>query len=214
MTSFWQPPERFVLGATALRRPLEVAPQIATTEAIAQMMHADTCGYLPDDILVKVDRAAMAVSLETRVPLLDLQVARAAWDIPASVHLKDGKGKWVLRQLLERYVPREMFDRPKSGFAIPLARWLRGELREWADALLDPVAIRREGYFAVTQIERRWRQHVRAQMDWSFHLWGVLMFQAWLEDFHRHSTSPNPSPRRDVQAPRVVFAHTAGPQCL
>ncbi len=107
-----------------------------------------------------------------------------------------------------------MFDRPKSGFAIPLARWLRGELREWADALLDPVAIRREGYFAVTQIERRWRQHVRAQMDWSFHLWGVLMFQAWLEDFHRHSTSPNPSPRRDVQAPRVVFAHTAGPQCL
>ena len=210
MTAFWQPPERFVLGATALRRPADAAPKIATTEAIAQMMHADTCCYLPDDILVKVDRAAMAVSLETRVPLLDAQVAHAAWSIPASLHLKDGKGKWVLRQLLERYVPRELFDRPKSGFAIPLARWLRRDLREWADALLDPLVIRRDGYFAAEPIERRWRQHTRGEMDWSFHLWGILMFQAWLADFGRQDTRSNPWPRRDIQAPRAVFAHSAG----
>ncbi len=206
LTSFWQPPERFVLGATVPRRPPDAAPKVATADALAQMMYADTCCYLPDDILVKVDRAAMSVSLETRVPLLDPQVARAAWRIPASLHLKDGKGKWVLRQLLQRHVPRELFDRPKSGFAIPMARWLRHDLREWADALLDPARIRRDGYFAAAPIERRWRQHLRAEMDWSFHLWSVLMFQSWLADFGRRESSANSSPWCDSARSRVVFA--------
>jgi asparagine synthase (glutamine-hydrolysing) len=209
LTAFWQPAERFVLGATAERRRPKAAAHIPAGGAIAQMMYADTCCYLPDDILVKVDRAAMAVSLETRVPLLDPQVARAAWRIPAALHLKDGKGKWVLRQILERYVPRELFDRPKSGFAVPVARWLRRDLREWADALLDPVLIRRDGYFAAAPIERRWRQHVRAEMDWSFHLWGLLMFQAWLADFGRRDPSASSSPRRDSGRLRAEFAHSA-----
>jgi asparagine synthase (glutamine-hydrolysing) len=127
----------------------------------------------------------MAVSLETRVPLLDPEVARAAWRIPLSTHMKDGKGKWVLRQLLERHVPRELFDRPKSGFAVPIDRWLRGELREWAAALLDPQRLRREGFLAAGIVERRWNQHQKGVMNWSSHLWGVLMFQSWLEDCRR-----------------------------
>ncbi|HXR90341.1 MAG TPA: asparagine synthase (glutamine-hydrolyzing) [Steroidobacteraceae bacterium] len=210
LTAFWQPAERFVLGARSVRRAPEVDPQTATAGPIAQMMYADTCSYLPDDILVKVDRAAMAVSLETRVPLLDAQVARAAWRIPAPLHLKDGKGKWVLRQLLERHVPRALFDRPKSGFAVPVAHWLRRDLREWADALLDPAVIRRDGYFAAAPIQRRWRQHMRAEMDWSFHLWSVLMFQAWLADFARHDSTASSSLWRDSGRARAAFAHSAG----
>jgi len=210
LTAFWQPAERFVLGARTVRQAPGADPQAATAGPIAQMMYADTCSYLPDDILVKVDRAAMAVSLETRVPLLDAQVARAAWRIPAPLHLKDGKGKWVLRQLLERHVPRALFDRPKSGFAVPVAHWLRRDLREWADALLDPAVIRRDGYFAAAPIQRRWRQHVRAEMDWSFHLWSVLMFQAWLADFARHDSTASSSLWRDSGRARAAFAHSAG----
>ena len=182
MTSFWQPAARFVIGA---RRACTVDGLLHGEDALAHMMYTDTVRYLPDDILVKVDRAAMAVSLETRVPLLDTEVARAAWSIPTSVHVADGRGKWVLRQLLERYVPREMFERPKSGFAIPLDRWLRGELKDWANALLDGSRLRREGHFTPAPIERRWRQHLRGETNWSFHLWGVLMFQSWLEELDR-----------------------------
>lgn len=162
-------------------------------DPLAQMMYIDTCRYLPDDILVKVDRAAMAVSLETRVPLLDAEVARAAWRIPTSVHMSDGRGKWVLRQLLERHLPRAMLERPKRGFAIPLAGWLRRELRDWVEALLEPARLRQQGYFFAPQIESRWREHARGTADWSFHLWTVLMFQAWLEDF---SGSTAARPRR------------------
>ncbi len=176
--------------------------------ALAHMMYSDTRRYLPDDILVKVDRAAMAVSLETRVPLLDPEVARAAWSIPASIHLKDGRGKWVLRTLLERHVPREMFDRPKTGFAVPVDRWLRHELRDWAAGLLDPARLRREGYFAPGVIERRWRQHLKGQTNWSAHLWGVLMFQAWLEDFQRADTPAAvfPELRRSPAVPNPPVA--------
>ncbi|HEX3843517.1 MAG TPA: asparagine synthase (glutamine-hydrolyzing) [Steroidobacteraceae bacterium] len=189
MTSCWQGADHPVIGATVPGRNGNTgrsAPRAgarAGADPIAQMMHADIGRYLPDDILVKVDRAAMAVSLETRVPLLDVEVARAAWRIPTAVHLRDGRGKWVLRRLLERHLPRELFERPKSGFAMPVARWLRGELREWAAAQLDPARLRREGYLFGPEIERRWRQHASGQADWSGHLWTVLMFQAWLEDF-------------------------------
>ena len=181
MTSGWQPAERFVIGAAAARGPgaaRAAARPLSGADPLAHMMYEDTRRYLPDDILVKVDRAAMAVSLETRVPLLDVEVARAAWRIPTAVHMRDGRGKWVLRQLLERHLPRTLFERPKSGFAMPVASWLRGELRGWAEALLDPARLRGEGYFLVPEIERRWRQHVRGTADWSGHLWAVLMFQA------------------------------------
>jgi len=137
---------------------------------------------MPDDVLVKVDRAAMAVSLETRVPLLDPQVARSAWRLPLEVHLADGRGKWVLRQLLERYVPRELTDRPKMGFGVPIGRWLRRELREWAGDLLSPAKIRREGFLNPTLVERYWQQHVDGRADWATPLWIVLMFQSWLTE--------------------------------
>jgi asparagine synthase (glutamine-hydrolysing) len=171
------------------------------------MMDADTRLYLPDDILVKVDRAAMAVSLETRVPLLDLDVAQNAWQIPTGIHLRDGRGKWILRQLLERHVPRELFERPKKGFAVPIASWLRHDLKDWAADLLDAARMRREGYFNAPLIERRWRQHLSGAMNWSSHLWGVLMFQAWLEDFGRHSHAPtwDPQARNLLRAQGPAF---------
>jgi asparagine synthase (glutamine-hydrolysing) len=149
--------------------------------AVEHMMFMDTRQYLPDDILVKVDRAAMYVSLETRVPILDPQVAEVAWDTPLEVHCRDGRGKWLLRQVLARYMPSELFDRPKGGFAIPLEQWLRGPLKGWAEHLLDPARLRREGIFEPTVIGRRWRQHQAGLADWSIQLWAVLMAQGWLE---------------------------------
>lgn len=181
----WQPAEHFIIGASP---PPRAQRAFSGADPLAHMMYEDTRHYLPDDILVKVDRAAMSVSLETRVPFLDLEVAQAAWRIPTQMHMRDGRGKWVLRRLLERHLPRTLIERPKSGFAIPVAKWLRGELREWAEALLDPARLRREGYFHVSEIERRWRQHARGSADWSGHLWPVLMFEAWLEDFGRCAT--------------------------
>ena len=181
-SSFWHCPEDVVLGS---REPMTVLSSYenhpAGVGAMEHMMFMDTCQYLPDDILVKVDRAAMYVSLETRVPILDPQVAEVAWDTPLDVHCRDGRGKWLLRQVLARYVPPELFDRPKGGFSIPLAQWLRGPLKDWAGHLLDPARLRREGIFEPTVIERRWRQHQAGLTDWSIQLWTVLMAQGWLE---------------------------------
>jgi asparagine synthase (glutamine-hydrolysing) len=181
-SSFWHCPEDVVLGS---REPKTVMSSYEThpsgVGAMEHMMLMDTQQYMPDDILVKVDRAAMYVSLETRVPLLDPEVAEIAWDTPLEVHCRDGRGKWLLRQVLARYLPVEMFDRPKGGFSIPLAHWLRGELKEWAEHLLEPARLRREGIFEPTVIERRWRQHQAGLEDWSIQLWTVLMAQGWLE---------------------------------
>jgi asparagine synthase (glutamine-hydrolysing) len=181
-SSFWHCPEDVVLGS---REPKTVMSSFENhptgVGAMEHMMFMDTRQYLPDDILVKVDRAAMYVSLETRIPLLDPQVAEVAWDTPLEVHRRDGRGKWLLRQLLARYMPVEMFDRPKGGFAIPLAGWLRGELKDWAAQLLEPARLRREGIFEPTVIERRWRQHQAGLADWSIQLWTVLMAQGWLD---------------------------------
>jgi asparagine synthase (glutamine-hydrolysing) len=185
MTTYWQPANRFVIGATQIARSPNGIAHASGLDPLAHMMHEDTLCYLPDDILVKVDRAAMAVSLETRVPLLDHGVAEAAWRVPSSVHMRDGRGKWVLRQLLERYVPGELFNRPKKGFGVPIARWLQSELKPWASALLDPARMHREGYFEVPLIQRRWQQHLRGEMNWAGHLWCVLSFQAWLDVFQR-----------------------------
>ncbi|HEX4052487.1 MAG TPA: asparagine synthase (glutamine-hydrolyzing) [Steroidobacteraceae bacterium] len=179
--SFWHNPEDVVLGAREPRTVLSDYDAKDGLEAVAHMMYMDTRQYLPDDILVKVDRAAMSVSLETRVPMLDPQVAELAWATPLAVHHRDGRGKWLLRQLLARYVPTRLFDRPKRGFSIPLAQWLRGELRPWAEHLLEPARLRREGVFEPNVIERRWRQHLAGLEDWSIQLWTVLMAQAWLE---------------------------------
>lgn len=175
LISYWSSPP--VNGIAADWPQRVVTP--AGLDDMQRMMFTDMCRYLPDDILVKVDRAAMAVSLETRVPLLDPKVVETAWRIPTAIHRRDGRGKWVLRQLLARHVPEALFDRPKRGFAVPIPQWLRTDLRDWAEDLLDTKAIAAEGYFDPLIIEKRWREHLRGDMDWSFHLWGVLMFQAW-----------------------------------
>ncbi|PRA58945.1 MULTISPECIES: asparagine synthase (glutamine-hydrolyzing) [Pseudomonas] len=154
---------------------------VGDSDFAAWMMRQDTLSYLPDDILAKVDRAAMAVSLETRVPFLDHRIVEFASSLPMSFKIRNGNTKWILRQLLDRYVPRELIERPKMGFGIPLHEWLRGPLREWAEALLDPQRLASEGYFEPSPIRAIWERHLRGQGNYQHQLWPVLMFQAWLD---------------------------------
>ena len=146
----------------------------------ARMMVLDGLTFLPDDILVKVDRASMAASLETRAPFLDRDVMEFAWSLPMSMKLRDGKGKWILRELLDRHVPRALIERPKMGFGIPLDEWLRGPLRDWAESLLAEERLKREGFLDPVPIRATWQRHLRGE-GFGYRLWSVLMFQAWLE---------------------------------
>ena len=145
------------------------------------MMLLDLKTYLPDDILVKVDRAAMGASLETRIPLLDHKVIDFAWRMPMDFKIRDGESKWALRQILYKYVPKKIIDRPKMGFGLPLDRWLREPLRDWAEGLLDESRLQREGYFDPILVRQKWMEHLSGKSNWQHQLWDILMFQAWLE---------------------------------
>ena len=183
LISLWQTPETVVLNGHEPPTTLTDRTQWANVPDFPRwMMFMDLMTYLPDDILTKVDRASMGVSLESRVPLLDdHRVVEFAWRLPMSSKIRDGQSKWLLRQVLYQYVPPALIERPKMGFGIPIDTWLRGPLRDWAESYLAEDRLRREGFFDPAPIRQKWDEHFSGQRNWQYQLWGVLMFQTWLE---------------------------------
>jgi asparagine synthase (glutamine-hydrolysing) len=182
LLSHWNEPDELVLGGheppTILR---DQSVKELVPDPVRRMQYLDTLTYLPDDILVKVDRASMAVSLEARVPLLDHRIVSFAWSLPEQMLRRDGQSKWILRQVLYKYVPKELIERPKMGFGVPIDSWLRGPLRDWAESLIDESRLRREGFLRPEPIQQKWKEHLSGQINWSYLLWDILMFQSWLE---------------------------------
>lgn len=186
LVSHWKDPDRIVKGGAE-------PPTVLTDrnswpnlpDFTSWMMQMDLVTYLPDDILVKVDRCSMGVSLESRVPYLDdHRVVEFAWRLPLDMKIRSGKGKWILRQVLNKYVPAQLMQRPKKGFSVPIGAWLKGSLRGWAEDLLDESRLEREGYFEPAPIRAKWREHLAGKHNWQYYLWDILMFQAWLETNH------------------------------
>ena len=189
LVTFWEDPAEVLREGREGYLPL-MDPRywLDTSDFVARMMYLDLVSYLPDDILTKVDRASMGTSLEVRVPMLDHRVVEFAWRLPMSMKIRGGQTKRVLRRVLYRYVPRELIERPKMGFGIPLAEWLRGPLRDWAEALLDARQLRDGGLFQPAPIRAKWEEHLSGRRNWQAQLWCVLMFEAW-------RTASVPAPR-------------------
>lgn len=182
MVSVWIEPEKLL--KENVTEPVsqldDIIPNLVMKNSADIMMYQDIRSYLPDDILCKVDRASMGVSLETRAPFLDKDVISLSTRLPINMKIKKGQGKWVLRQVLNKYVPQNLFDRPKSGFAIPIGAWLRGPLRDWAESLLSNERFIEDGTFNIEAINNQWKEHLSGHKDNSKKLWVILMFQAWM----------------------------------
>ncbi len=183
LVSQWTAPAAVARGAQEVGSLLDDEPAWrAGSDLMEQFMYMDTLTYLPDDILTKVDRATMGASLEARVPFLSPEVVELAWRLPPSLRVQAGQGKWLLRRVLDRYVPRSLVDRPKMGFAVPIGEWLRGRLRDWAEELLDGRRLAGEGYLEPSVIADVWQAHLAGREDASQRLWTILMFQSWLAE--------------------------------
>lgn len=186
LMSHWKQPESLVIGARALPTVYSDRAVLSQLPLNSQrMMYLDSISYLPDDILVKLDRASMAVALESRIPFLDPEVVEFSWRIPLSMKIRNGQGKWLLRQVLYQYVPQNLVERPKMGFGVPIGDWLRGDLRDWAEGLLDENRLRQEGFLNTQPILQKWKEHLEGKHDWSAYIWDILMFQSWLETNER-----------------------------
>jgi asparagine synthase (glutamine-hydrolysing) len=181
LTAHWQHPDQLVRGLGPSRVGSVAPDWHGEGDVTAALLKADLMTYLPDDVLTKVDRASMSVSLETRAPFLDCRVLEAAWRLPTSSKVRDGTSKWVLREILDRHIPRALVDRPKMGFGVPLAEWLRGPLRPWAEDLLSPDALARHGLLQTAPIRRAWKLHAEGKRDLGDELWDVLVLQSWLD---------------------------------
>lgn len=212
LVSYWQQPSLTVLGSREPAGDIRVDNVLAGTATLMDnLMYWDQTGYLPGDNLVKVDRASMAVSLETRLPLLDHRLVEFAWRIPVELKVRDGQSKWLLRQVAYRYIPRELLERPKMGFSVPVAAWLRGPLREWGEDLLAPERLARQGLLAPDAVRQAWDAHQRGRTDAGLMLWPVLMLQAWYDE-QQQRTSPALTRALAVGGDRQpVFAGGAAP---
>ena len=214
LVSHWAAPADLVIDGSEPGSQLsEMMAQGSSRRFEENMMFWDFMTYLPGDILVKVDRAAMAVSLETRMPMLDHRVIEFAWSLPLNLRVHNGSGKWLLKELLSRYVPRTLTDRPKTGFGIPLDSWLRGPLRDWAESLLDESRLRSEGFLHPGPIREKWLEHASGRRNWAYPLWDVIMFQSWLEEHARRPANDGnrrESTERSPVSPGSLFSRRYG----
>lgn len=185
LVSHWCNPTSVVISSTEPETCLSNSHGIRFNNYTDLMTYLDTISYLPDDILVKLDRTSMAVSLESRIPLLDHRIVEFARQLPLSMKVRNGQGKWILRQVLYKYVPKNLIERPKRGFGVPIEHWLRDQLRDWGESLLNEKRIREDGFFNSEQIQSKWQEHVSGKRNWHYLLWDILMFQAWHDEYHR-----------------------------